>query len=272
MSKKLTDLPDGVQTTIARKLSSANAINFSLANKALRSIIAPEVEKTHHMAFKKRVTDLTKAVCRLLDSIDKHVINARHIGYDFVIHIKFVVKDIIISAYVKKDCSAFDDFQRRVCDDTEVHVSYYNYDLENGISIKLAKRLLCVFLEEVLSTQPLLEQLKISVDMTLDFESVHLNKLLLAFYIDVSKKAGEQLISETKIKRQNEKIIDLHLHTKAMKTVMTKTEEKLPTLSTVFKELYLKAAAIYESLDAVLAFERTAAEGGARKKTNKPAK
>lgn len=265
MSKKLTDLPDGVQTTIARKLSSANAINFSLANKALRSIIAPEVEKTHHMAFKKRVTDLTRAVCRLLDSIDKHVINARHIGYDFVIHIKFVVKDIIISAYVKKDCSA-------ICDDAVVHVSYYNYDLENGISIKFAKRLLCVFLEEVLSTQPLLEQLKISVDMTLDFESVHLNKLLLAFYIDVSKKAGEHLISETKIKRQNEKIIDLHLHTKAMKTVMTKTEEKLPTLSTVFTELYLKAAAIYESLDAVLAFERTAAEGGARKITNKPAK
>jgi hypothetical protein len=230
------------------------------------------------MAFKKRVTDLTKAVCRLLDSIDKHVINAHHIGYDFVIHIKFVVKDIIISAYVKKDCSAFDDFQRRVCDDTEVHVSYYNYDLENGISIKLAKRLLCVFLEEVLSTQPLLEQLKISVEMTLDFESVlynnnhNLNKLLVAFYQDISKEAGENLISKTKVKGENVKSIDLHLHTKTMKTVIKKTEEKLPTLSTVFTELYPKAVGIYDCLDAVLAFEGTAAEGGARKKTNKPAK
>lgn len=275
MSRQLTDLPDGVQATIARKLSSANAINYSMANKALRSVLAPVVETTHYMGFKKRVTDLTKAVSRLLDSIDKHVINeAEKFGGKFAVSIKFVVKDIIISAYIEKDCSETDAYPRRPrrsCD-TTVHVSYYNYDLENGISIKLAKRLLSAFLEEVLSTQPLLEQLQISVDMTMDFASIiynrnpNLQEVSLAIFQDISKKTGEHLTSNTKIVRQNEKNVDLFLQTKTMKTILKQAEEKLPTLPIVFSKYYPKIVSIYESLDAVLAFEENATKGGARKK------
>jgi|APGre2960657373_1045057.scaffolds.fasta_scaffold04671_6 hypothetical protein len=258
-TKAFTDLPDGAQAAISRRMSSVDAVHLSRTNKSIHSVVNPELQQHHFAAFKKKLANFTNAVGGIFDVLEN--IASHKVAFTINLAFTFLIgkNEMYVHMFSDKKSVAAESHVSCMVIKPKMREKKEEIVSLSQTSMPALKSILCTLFEDVL-TEPLLEKIRINHMQCMVTLRNHNER---TFSQETKTLPDKSLAIDTRVDGE-----ELDVEASTLKKVVEKTARLMQGYPPSAHPLHSKVLAIlpdlYDRIDTIMAFD-TKKRGGALK-------